>query len=247
MDITALSTLAVGAVELSAPILILLGTFAVAVLVRTVIRNVFHPMTGATKTELDDCIINAVQNPIFWLIIIAGTYFAAIQVFPEYGEQIATAAEILTIVVVGKAMKNVVSDVLFGKSIDVFDDDTKKRLYSVRGMIDAVIYVAVILMGISALGVDIWPILTPLGITGVALGFAVKDVATNYVAGVIIAVDRDFTAGKRITIKEKGITGIIENVGWRNTYLRVDSGKRVSIPNSGVLNAVIIEEGVVDE
>jgi len=181
------------------------------------------------------------------LIIIAGTYFAAIQVFPEYGEQIATAAEILTIVVVGKAMKNVVSDVLFGKSIDVFDDDTKKRLYSVRGMIDAVIYVAVILMGISALGVDIWPILTPLGITGVALGFAVKDVATNYVAGVIIAVDRDFTVGKRITVKEKGITGIIENVGWRNTYLRVDSGKRVSIPNSVVLNAVIIEEGVGDE
>lgn len=243
MAITALATIVIGTVELSTPVLILLGTFVVAFFVRAFFRDVLRPLTGMTKTELDDQIVAAIQNPVFWLIMVLGFYFAAIRAFPDYAGHISTTAEILAIFIVGRAVKNIVSDVLFGKSVELFDEETKRRLYSVRGMIDAVIYVAIILMGLSAIGVDIWPILAPLGITGVALGFAVKDVVTNYISGIIIAVDRDFTIGKRITVKEKGITGTIEYIGWRNTYVRTDDGKRVSIPNSAILNAVIIEEG----
>ncbi|HIP74314.1 MAG TPA: mechanosensitive ion channel family protein [Euryarchaeota archaeon] len=233
--------------EIPVSVAILVGTLAAAVVVRILLRRILQPLTGVTRTELDDSIVTAVQNPAFWLVVVFGTSLALRNAFPEYGGYITTAAEILAIALVGKAVKNIVSDVLFGKSIELFDENTRKRLRSVKGMVDAVIYVAVVLMALSAAGIDVWPILAPLGITGVALGFAVKDVATNYVAGVILAVDRDFTAGKKITIKEKGITGVIENVGWRNTYLRTDSGNRVSVPNSTVLNAVIIEEDALDE
>lgn len=215
-------------------ILILLASVAFAVLVRILARS--------TKTDLDDRIVSAIQNPLFWLIIIVGSSFALTTAFPDYEGQIITVAKVLSVLVVGRAVKNVVSDALFGRSIEFFDGETQKRLRSIKGMLDVVIYVAFVLVTLSAVGIDILPILAPLGIGGVALGFAVKDVATNYVAGVILAVDRDFTVGRRVTIKEKGITGVIESVGWRNTQILTDDGRRASIPNSAILNAVVIEE-----
>ncbi len=71
-----------------------------------------------------------------------------------------------------------------------------------------------------------------LGIGGVAVGFAFKDIFQNFLAGVIILVSRPFRIGDSIAVK--GYEGVVEDIQTRATMIRTYDNQRVVIPNSTV-------------
>ncbi len=71
-----------------------------------------------------------------------------------------------------------------------------------------------------------------LGIGGVAVGFAFKDIFQNFLAGVIILVSRPFRIGDIIAVK--GFEGTVEDIQTRATMIRTYDNQRVVIPNSTV-------------
>ena len=79
-----------------------------------------------------------------------------------------------------------------------------------------------------------------LGIGGIAIGLAVQDPLKNYFAGLVLAADRPFRAGDRVSID--AITGTVEHIGVRATAVRTDLNSLISIPNSSVANAKIESE-----
>ena len=94
--------------------------------------------------------------------------------------------------------------------------------------------------GILVLGVLIavtaaFPSFTPanlistLGIGGVAIGFAFKDIFQNFLAGLLILVTRPFRVGDQIRYKD--YEGTVEDIQTRATYLTTYDGRRVIIPN----------------
>lgn len=62
---------------------------------------------------------------------------------------------------------------------------------------------------LGTLGVDITGLIAGLGLTGFALGFALKDIISSTVAGVLILLNRPFTAGDRI--KVSGVEGTVSS------------------------------------
>jgi len=104
----------------------------------------------------------------------------------------------------------------------------------------------VILGGLGTAGIDTSPLLTGLGVGGAALGFAAKEIGANFMAGVLMAVNRNrnFGHGQRLKVGlgSNSVEGIV--TGWDLRYLTLldDKGQRVLVPNSFVFGAVITVE-----
>ena len=99
------------------------------------------------------------------------------------------------------------------------------------------IYVAMTFGGLVAVS-TVFPTFTAnnlvqtLGIGGVAVGFAFKDIFQNLLAGVIILVTRPFKIGDNIAVK--GFEGTVEDIQTRATMIRTYDNQRIVIPNATV-------------
>lgn len=90
---------------------------------------------------------------------------------------------------------------------------------------------------IEPLGVRIGPILGALGIAGIAVAFALKDILENFVAGILLQLQRPFTYGDQVEIDE--IEGSVIGVDSRFVTVRTPEGETVFIPSATVIKADI--------
>ena len=97
-----------------------------------------------------------------------------------------------------------------------------------------VVKVGVLIMGLvtalANLGVDVSALVTGLGLTGFALGFALKDVISKVLAGELILIYKPFV--KSDYIKVKGHEGLVVSTDLRYTILRDEAGAKLYIPNA---------------
>jgi len=77
-----------------------------------------------------------------------------------------------------------------------------------------------------------------LGIAGVTIGFALQDVAKNFIAGVLLLLSRPFEIGD--TIQVSGFTGKVLVINLRSTEMREVDGRFVIIPNTEVFAKPIV-------
>ncbi|HEY9621310.1 MAG TPA: mechanosensitive ion channel family protein [Crinalium sp.] len=69
-----------------------------------------------------------------------------------------------------------------------------------------------------------------LGISGVAIGFAFRDILQNFLAGILILLTEPFQLGDQIIFKD--FEGTVESIETRATTIRTYDGRRIVIPNS---------------
>lgn len=69
-----------------------------------------------------------------------------------------------------------------------------------------------------------------LGISGVAIGFAFRDILQNFLAGILILLTEPFQIDDQIIFKD--FEGTVENIQTRATTIRTYDGRRIVIPNS---------------
>ncbi|MCD6116829.1 mechanosensitive ion channel [bacterium] len=93
--------------------------------------------------------------------------------------------------------------------------------------------IALIIFGIvtalGTLGVNVSALVAGIGLTGFAIGFALKDTISNLLSGVLILLYRPFEIGNRIKIS--GYEGVVVSIDMRYTELDAE-GNKILIPNS---------------
>ena len=94
-----------------------------------------------------------------------------------------------------------------------------------------------LITSLGTFGINVSALVAGLGLTGFALGFALKDVVSNLIAGSIILLHRPFKINDEINIV--GHEGKVINIDLRYTTLESD-GKKVLIPNSMLFTKEII-------
>jgi small conductance mechanosensitive channel len=81
-----------------------------------------------------------------------------------------------------------------------------------------------------------------LGISGVAIGFAFKDILQNFLAGVLLLITQPFRLGDQIVFRE--YEGTVEEIQTRATLLRTYDGRLIVIPNAQLFTeSVIVNTG----
>jgi small conductance mechanosensitive channel len=91
---------------------------------------------------------------------------------------------------------------------------------------------------LSAVGVDIRPILAGAGVVGIAVGFGAQSVVRDMLAGFFIIFENQFGIGDTVTIG--GQTGTVETMTLRVTVLRDDAGVLHLIPNGKVETVSVV-------
>jgi small-conductance mechanosensitive channel len=86
-----------------------------------------------------------------------------------------------------------------------------------------------VVTALGTLGVDVNALVAGLGLTGFALGFALRDIIANTLAGILILVYKPFRRGDHLTVA--GSDGVITAIDLRYTVLTVDDATRVLVPN----------------
>lgn len=95
-----------------------------------------------------------------------------------------------------------------------------------------IVLVVTIIMILSALGVDIAPLLASVGIGSLALGFAAQNIIRDYLNGFFILMEDWYRIGEWVTIS--GMEGDVEEISLRRTVLREINGTMHLIPNSQI-------------
>lgn len=110
---------------------------------------------------------------------------------------------------------------------EAFDAGTREvfaKLFQV--VIIAVVFVLLLqLMGINLTALAVFG-----GAVGVGLGFGLQSIASNFISGIIILLDRSLTVGDYIEL-EDGRTGTIRELNMRSAILETFDGKDIMVPN----------------
>lgn len=111
------------------------------------------------------------------------------------------------------------------------------------GLVRAAVRGTILLIGtlimLDTLGVQITPLLTALGVGGLAVALALQDSLSNLFAGVHLLADKPIRVGDYVKIADS-IEGYVVDVGWRSTRVRMLQNNVVIVPNKRVAESIII-------
>jgi small-conductance mechanosensitive channel len=107
-----------------------------------------------------------------------------------------------------------------------------RDLKTVDRLLDYVIILIGLIVSLAVLGWTslLYSALTAAGLFSVIIGFAVKDVASNFISGIVILIDQPFAPGDYIEIGD--YSGTVRDISLRSTALTTPDGPVVYIPNS---------------
>ncbi|MEK9672458.1 MAG: mechanosensitive ion channel domain-containing protein [Rhodospirillaceae bacterium] len=107
-------------------------------------------------------------------------------------------------------------------------DDTTRELALKSFQVALVVLFSLLFLQIA--GIDLTALVVFGGAIGVGLGFGLQQIASNFISGVIILLDRSITIGDYIQL-EDGRTGRIRELGMRSAILETYDGKDIMVPN----------------
>ncbi|MBU9515786.1 mechanosensitive ion channel family protein [Burkholderia multivorans] len=101
----------------------------------------------------------------------------------------------------------------------------------------ALLVFAAVLIGLSLVGIDVTVLGVFGGAVGVGLGFGLQKIASNYVSGFIILLDRSLRLGDAISVG--GLQGVVTQIRTRYTVVRGLDGNETLIPNEKLITDVV--------
>ena len=215
----------------------IVGSFIVVKIAYWIISNVVKKVTQKTKTNLDDVLIETLEKPIVYSIILLG-YWIAIHDLHFSSEKVLAflqsagylAGVFILTSIISRVVDALVTEVVLPYVEKTESGQNNFLLPVIRKTLRSVIWVFGIIIGLDNIGFDITAMIAGLGIGGLALALAAQDSVKNIFAGIMIFLDKPFKIQDRIQIE--GFDGIVEEVGLRSTRVRTLDGRIVTIPNS---------------
>jgi small-conductance mechanosensitive channel len=117
------------------------------------------------------------------------------------------------------------------------------------GLSRTLIRVLVVTLGAMSLlanfGKQIGPLLTALGVGGIAVALALQDTLANFFAGIHILVEKPIFVGDLIRLAD-GQEGVVTDIGWRTTRVVTGTNDMVIVPNSKITTGTLINYSMPD-
>ena len=209
----------------------------------------FSGISAKTATEFDDIVINSLQKPLTYLIILVSLILISealnslFQIFEFFDT--SKAIYLLIVVLISWTLLRILngyySNKLFLKNLKEGDDPiVVEQTYEITIRIFKIIVIIITALTLmQEFGLSISGLLAFGGVGGLVIGLAAKDLLSNFFGGLMIFLDRPFKVGEFIKSPDRNIEGIVESIGWRLTVVRTFSKNVLYIPNSAFSNIVV--------
>ena len=217
-------------------------TFLIILIVMLILRalglRALHHWAARTNHNLDDLIVKAIKVPSLFLCLAFGLHLAV--EFSElsnrytwYVTKIIYLAILLSVVIAATHL----TSQLFRYYIRCYDLPVTAPGLAI-GVINGLLWVIGFLIALTILGVSIAPLLTALGVGGLAVGLALKDTLENIFAGINVLMEKSIRIGDFIRL-ESGQEGTVKDITWRTTRIELLTNNTVIIPNSKLAQSVV--------
>jgi len=183
-------------------------------------------VTGQQTLTLDE-----VKNPAFWIDSVKDLVVTVLAFIPRF---LGTMIFLFVFWLVYRGIRKIALSSMKKSEVDS----------SIRDMLATLIKWTVMGFGFviacNQLGIPIVAMLTGVSIIGLAVGFAAQETLANFIAGIVIFLDKPFKVGDWIEVG--GQQGAVKRITFRSTRFTNLDGDVVVIPNTKILSDQIINK-----
>ncbi|MEM7481110.1 MAG: mechanosensitive ion channel family protein [Acidobacteriota bacterium] len=241
---TMLEDLHLGNVYLQALAIIVVALVASWVVDR-VLTRIVASWARRSETDLDDRLIAILHRPVRLSVLFAGLAVATqlIELQPPFEKLVLGIIMTLTVLVWTVFAMRLISLVLgaFKEREDRFPVLDRRTFPLFDNVAKIIVVAAAIYFIFLSWNIDVTAWMASAGIIGLAVGFAAKDTLANLFAGIFIVADAPYKVGDYVVL-DSGERGSVTHVGIRTTRLLTRDDIEITLPNSVIGNAQIINE-----
>ena len=221
-----------------APLAFVAGAAVLGFVAKRIVLKRIEKLARRTSWKGDDILVSALRRWIVWWFLFAGVYLASLSVPIETGLLKILHSLILVIALLSLTVFAANLSVNF---VNLYSENLKDSIprTTIFATLTRILVVMVgLLIIFNSLGISIAPILTGLGIGGLAVALAMQETLANLFSGLQIIASKQIRPGDYIRL-ESGEEGFIVDINWRNTTVR-ELGNNVNIiPNSRIAKSII--------
>jgi len=225
------------------PLAIVVGSYIFGFLFKRYLFTRLEKMAEKSSWEGDDLVVNMAGGMIVPWFFLAGCLFA-IPLFPMPGDLRVVMLKVVKVLLivsfswiaasVGAGLTQMYSRKFSIPSSSIFINITR-----------ILILILGVLIALQSVGISITPMLTALGVSGLAVALALQDTLSNLFAGIHLLMSGQIRVGDYVSLSS-GEEGYVEDITWRNTTLRQMGNNLVVVPNSKLSNAIIVNYSLPD-
>ncbi|OPX17834.1 mechanosensitive ion channel protein MscS [candidate division WOR-3 bacterium 4484_100] len=215
----------------------IIGGLVIGLVVQNIILTRLRKIALRTKWEGDEVIIDSLRGAIVFWFLLAGIY-GAVMHLPLSPNLSTIIIKILVVIIILSVTFFFIR--LTTGFLRLYSQKTA-ALPSASLLINLTKGVILVLGGLiilQSLGISITPLITALGVGGLAVALALQDTLSNLFAGFHIIVSKMVLPGDYIKLAT-GEEGYVTDVSWRNTTIRALPNNIVVVPNSKLASSIL--------
>ena len=212
--------------------------FLAGVIMERVVFVRLTKVAGKTKWEGGNIIITSIHGMVLLWCVIGGAH-AALYNLPLTETLLHFLQKGLVIITIF-TVTVVVARIVIG-FINLYSRGAAGILPSISissNVSKLVIYIIGLMVALQTLGISIAPILTALGVGGLAVALALQATLANLFSGLHILLSQQLKQGDYIKM-QTGEEGYVTDITWRNTTIRTQAGNMIIVPNANLAAANI--------
>jgi len=220
------------------PLIVILGATVFGLIFKVVVHSRLSKIAEHSKWEGDDVIISSVESQIvFWFFLLGLSLALKDTPIPDqYALYVGNLLSILLIASITHASAKLVVGLLELWSKKQGGGFPSTTIFT--NIVWITVYVIGLLIILDNLDISIAPMLTALGVGGLAVSLALKDTLSDVFAGLHILLSKKVEPGDFVSL-DSGEMGYIQNISWRNTKMLERSNNLIHIPNTKLSTAII--------
>lgn len=202
-------------------------------------------MVSRSRATWDDALLEAARLPVRLLVWVLGLSIGveileAVEpsaVFSHLSEVRRVAFIVIGTLFLTRFITRVERGLMDPTRLGKPMDETTAR--AVAKLLRLSVIITGVLVALQTMGYSISGVLAFGGIGGVAIGFASKDLLSNFFGGLMVYLDKPFSVGDWVRSPDRNIEGTVEDIGWRLTRIRTFDKRPLYIPNSMFASIVV--------
>jgi small-conductance mechanosensitive channel len=220
------------------PAAYIMAGLVVGFIFKKIILTKLKHLSKKTKWKGDDIIIDSLSGMVMMWLLIAGIYGAILNI-PISPTLLIYLKKILLIIVIFSATM-VMAKMAGGlASLYIQRDDIPLPSTTIfKNLAKLIVFLIGSIMILDTLGIPIAPVLTALGVGGLAAALALQPTLANLFSGLQIIAAKQLHPGDYVKL-DSGQEGYVTDVTWRNTIIKELPNNMIIVPNSKLASAIV--------
>jgi len=220
------------------PLVVFLCVLAAALIVRRYLFRALYRWADSTRGRLDNLLVESLESPfLVWSLMLAIHISLQVSVLPARVVSLTSTVLLMLwmvslTMVASRLAGGVVRD--YGGRVEGAQPVTSLTQNLAKMF---VVTIGLLLM-MNQLGVSITPILTALGVGGLAVALALQDTLSNLFAGFYITLAGQIRVGDYVKL-DSGEEGYVTDISWRATLIRMLANNLILVPNAKLAQAIV--------